>query len=303
MGATGPDTFLVGAAKCGTTALAAFLSQHPDVFVAPKEPSFWATDLPFEPSEGPIFDRERYFATFAGAAGCARAVDASVAYLFSHQAAANIHAYRPDARIIIMIRNPVDIMESLHNQLSYLGLEDVEDFESALALEEDRRAGRRLPPRPSIMRLWLHYRDVATLSPQIERYLVQFPREQIKFVVHDEFRKQFDEVWADLLGFLDVDASFVPVTGEVNASKGIRSPALRRLMFTAQQIPVRRLVPEKVRWGVRRRLINLNQKAAPRPPMRPELRARLEREFAAEIARLGEIVDRDLSAWTSAVAG
>lgn len=107
-----PDVFIVGAPKCGTSAMHQYLAAHPDIYMAKKEMHTFGGDLRF----GPQFYRRNlheYLAEFAARQGQRRAGEASVWYLFSTQAAAEIHAFNPEARIIIMLREPAEMLHSL----------------------------------------------------------------------------------------------------------------------------------------------------------------------------------------------
>ncbi|NLF38083.1 sulfotransferase, partial [bacterium] len=102
-----PDFFIVGAPKSGTTALHAYLGRHPSIFVpARKEPHFFGSDIV---SPAFVRDRDAYLSLFAGATTEARVGEASIWYLYSKRAAREIKEFNPDARIIIMLRNPVDM--------------------------------------------------------------------------------------------------------------------------------------------------------------------------------------------------
>src|SRR5438270_13689284 len=107
----GPNLFIVGAPKCGTTALNDYLAKHPEVFMATKEQHYFGSDLEFQ---GKQTKAVQYFPSFSGAGQCRRRGEASVWYLFSQKAAREIHAYNPRAQVIVMLRNPVDMMYSLH---------------------------------------------------------------------------------------------------------------------------------------------------------------------------------------------
>src|SRR5271165_4331492 len=138
-----PDVFIVGAPKCGTSAMDQYLAAHPQVFMAQKEMHGFGADLRF----GAQFyrrDLAAYLDEFASRKGEIRAGEASVWYLFSKQAAAEIHAFNPEARIIIMLREPAEMLYSLYSQFRFDGNEHLRTFEEALAAEDDRRAGRRM---------------------------------------------------------------------------------------------------------------------------------------------------------------
>src|SRR5947207_13310329 len=128
-----PDFFIVGAPKCGTTAMHQFLAQHPEVFLAPKEVHFFGADLHLE---NDVQDLSTYLELFADAKNEFRVGEASVWYLYSRHAAKEIKQFSAGSRIIIQLRNPVDMVHSLHSQLLFSGVEDIQDFESALRAEE-----------------------------------------------------------------------------------------------------------------------------------------------------------------------
>ena len=141
-----PDFFIVGAPKCGTTAMVRYLATHPDVFVARKEMHFFGKDLQF----GHQFYRraeKAYMAEFEKWEGQRRGGEGSVWYPSSKLAAAEIKAFNPDARIIIMLREPVEMLYSLYSTFCWDGNEQLPTFEEAVTAESDRRAGRNIPRR------------------------------------------------------------------------------------------------------------------------------------------------------------
>ena len=137
-----PNFFIVGAPKCGTSALYEYLGAHPEIFMSPyKEPHFFGSDLQqrWRPT------KSQYFSCFAKARDEKRVGEASVHYLYSKCAAAEIKEFCPEARIIIMLRDPVEMLYSLHSQSIFSGNEVINDFEEALEAEADRKLGRRIP--------------------------------------------------------------------------------------------------------------------------------------------------------------
>src|SRR5262245_27125154 len=122
-----PDVFIVGAPRCGTTAMWQYLGDHPDVYMSPrKEPWFFCRDLRFSDPIPRTLDA--YLANFAEAREQARVGEASAWYLYSREAATAIKAFSPAARIIVMLRDPVAVMHSLHDLHVYAGTEDIADF-------------------------------------------------------------------------------------------------------------------------------------------------------------------------------
>lgn len=110
-----PNTFIVGAPKCGTTALSTYLSEHREVFLSdPKEPNYFCSDLP---ERQVVSQMEDYLTLFEGALdGHSVVMEASTWYLVSRVAVANIMEFEPRARLIVMVRNPIDLVHSLHWQ-------------------------------------------------------------------------------------------------------------------------------------------------------------------------------------------
>lgn len=182
-----PDFFIAGAAKCGTTAMDEYLAAHPEIFMsAHKEPHYFGSDPQW-------FDREpmtaEHYASLFDDAGDVPVIgESSVFYVYSKSAAHEIRAQAPDAKILIMLRNPVDMVYSFHSQRVFNGTEDITNFAKAIAAEPQRREGHRLPKNIGLLQ-GLYYRDLGRFDEQVERFLNTFPREQLLFLVYDDFRR------------------------------------------------------------------------------------------------------------------
>jgi hypothetical protein len=298
-GARLPDFFIVGAPKCGTTALYTYLRQHPQVFMPfHKEPLYFGSDLHHRYGR---LTPEEYAALFRGARSNQRVGEASAWYLYSTEAAKEIRAAAPNSQIIIMLRNPVDVMYAQHSQLLFNQQEEIADFAEALAAEEDRVQGRRLPPGP-LRPENLFYRRMARFSEQVERYLREFGPSCVHVIFHEDLLTDTPAVYRKTLDFLGVDPEFTPAFAPSNENKRVRSRLIQRLAFDPPLI--RGLAPMLRRhpWAhaLRNRLLASNSVRTPRREMDLELRARLTREFGPEVRRLSEIVGRDLTAWSHA---
>jgi hypothetical protein len=292
-----PDFYIVGAFKCGTTALYDYLRPHPQIFMPfHKEPLFFGDDLTRRYGR---MTRAQYEALFADAKPGQRIGEASAWYLYSRSAATEIHAAAPGGKIIVMLRNPVDVMYAQHSQLLFNVEEDIADFGEALDAEPERRAGRRLPPGPLRIEN-LYYRESVRFADQLRRYLHAFGRERVHVIVFDDFVADTPGTYRRVLEFLGVDPTFAPDFAVSNPNKRVRFRALQRLVYQPPG-PLLRLVPIIRRFplahAVRERVLRLNSSAASRPPMDATLRSRLLEEFAPQIRELGELVGRDLSAW------
>jgi hypothetical protein len=297
-----PDFFIVGAPKCGTTALYRYLRLHPNIYLpAKKEPHFFAHDLG---SYRAIKTMEQYSALFADAkAWHHRVGEASVYYLRSAVAIPSIRAFNPEARIIAMFRNPVDMVYSLHSQLLYWSEEIVPDFEAAWRLQEPRSRGLDLPPG-SRGAFLLQYAELGRLGSQLERLLSTFPASQVKLILYDDFAASPRQVYDDVIAFLGLPHDGRTVFPRINDNKRARMAWLRNLIrkpppalrgaYREVKARVGRQRLDAIRQSVVKRL-TVNEQ---REPLSPAFRAELVELFRDEVALLGRLLGRDLSHWT-----
>lgn len=294
-----PDFFLVGAPKSGTTAMYTYLGQHPDVYVPDrKELRFFGGDLIIR-NRTPL-TLDAYLAHFEEATSARRVGTAYVWYLYSTRAAEEIRSFSPQAQIIAMLRNPVDMLHALHSEFLFNANEDLEDFAAALAAEDDRRQFRRIPRHAHLLNgLW--YRSVPRYTEQLRRYFEVFGRDRVHVMIFDDFVSDTAESYRSTLRFLGLDSGFLPAFDVVNANKRLRVPAMRT--FLAQPPPAvrrmaRALVPASFRQRLYRSLQDANISRGTRAPLSRSLREVLAGEFAHEVEELSQLLQRDLTSWT-----
>lgn len=290
-----PDFFIVGAPKCGTTAMNNYLSEHPEVFIPDiKEVHFFGRDLDI--TKGALRDERAYLELFRGAKGEKRLGEASVWYLYSQTAAEEIYSFNPDAQIIVMLRNPPDMLYSQHSQFLYNGNEDIEDFREALAAEPERKAGRRIPKSAHLVD-GLFYSETVRYAEQLDRYFRRFGRSNVHVILYDDFRTDLKGTYRELLQFLGVRDDFAPEFAVVNPNKRARSALLRSFV---QEPPesIKRLsrvfFPRSLRQRVMKGLDQVNIRYEARAPFDPELKGELEARFAPEVRRLEQLLGRTL---------
>jgi hypothetical protein len=296
-----PGFFIVGAPKCGTTALYEYLRTHPNIFMpAIKEPHYFARDLGTYPRVQTLDEYTELFADRTP--GHLIAGEASVYYLRSSVAIANIHEFNPDARIIAMFRNPVDMVHSLHSQLLYVSEETVSDFETAWRLQGRRRQGLDLPPasRGSFL---VQYAEVGRFGTQTERLLSIFPRAQVKLILYDDFAASPRGVYDDVIQFLGIPHDHRSDFPQVNENKRARVPWLRdfyRKPPPALRSAIRGLKRAVGAEGIsaaKKVMVDLNTVRTRRQPLTPEFRAELVGAFHEEVSLLSRLLNRDLSHW------
>ena len=292
-----PDFLIVGAPKCGTTAMARYLGEHPQIFMpVSKELHYFGSDLDFRRRRPTTTE---YLAAFAGSGDTKRAGEASVGYLYSERAPDEILEFSPGADILIMLRDPIEMIQSQHAQELFMGQEDIEDLESALAAEPDRAQGRRIPLNCTAP-YSLRYTWMARYAEHVDRYLAKFGRARTHVTLFDDIRSDTAAAYADVVRFLGCDPTFVPPFPIVNERKSARSRAFQHVVRdppATLRSAARRLLPIGARVRFRKALYRLNTRPADASPISEALRAQLRAEFAPEVRRLSDLIGRDLSAW------
>ncbi|MBK6938209.1 MAG: sulfotransferase [Chitinophagaceae bacterium] len=292
-----PNFFIVGAPKCGTTAMDHYLKQHPDIFMAQKSLDFFGADLPLKMKR----TEAEYLSNFIDAYKKKIVGDASVFYLYSRTAAYEIRALSPEAKILIMLRNPVILIHALHSQNIYEGNEDEADFEKAIQLDEERKKGDRQPKCADFTFL-PPYKDIALFSEQVKRYLDVFGKEKVHIIIYEEFAKDPETSTKEVLTFLGVDPGISIQYKVINPNKKIRFLFLHRLIKTPAtwlRPIVRFLIPVKrIRHKIMSVLQENNIAVSKRNKMNPETEKDLKTFFADDIAALSKLINRDLmSIW------
>ena len=293
-----PDFYVVGAPKCGTTALYEYLRQHPSLFLPfHKEPLFFGDDLSRRYGR---MSADQYLALFEGALEGQRIGEASAWYLYSECAAGEIAAVSPAASIIAMVRQPVEMMHAQHSQLLFNRQEEIADFGEALEAEPARRRGERLPPGP-LRPETLRYRETARYAEQLQRYIDVFGRDRVHVIVFDDFRDATSGAVRATFEFLGVDPDVPVELGARNINKQARSAVLQRLVYRPPGAARVARVLRRYPWAHRARdwVVSRNSRTGPRAPLDPGLRRRLTEEFEPEIRKLEVLLDRPLPSWRS----
>jgi hypothetical protein len=312
----GPNFFLVGAMKAGTTAVFESLGLHPHVYCSPiKEPNFFSDEFRFVevssnnpwprnqfdvnayvkgPMDRPVHgalvrDPATYYALFRLAKDYTAIGEASTSYLYSTSAARNIHAAVPHARIIMILRNPVDRAISQYHMESRIGL--VNDTFGSL-LEKDLRAS------DTTFRTSGMYVELGRYVKQIHRYYALFPERQIKIVLYDDLSSNFNGVIDEILRFLAVDPALrAHKTKKTNGAQVPRAASINQVLHRVglKQMIGRSFPTTLLELGKR-----VYYRKADGTGVTAADRKRLREVLADEVAALSELLDRDLSHWLKA---
>jgi len=293
-----PNFFIIGAPKCGTTSLATWLSEHPQVFMSSvKEPHFFSLDL----NLGQYKTLTEYEALFRDVHDDAIAIgEASTEYLYSQKAVPEIEKIYPGSRYIIMLRNPVDLAFSFYNYEKTAGRETCSTFEEAWQRSPDRRNGTwvsRWCPEPK----WLDYYLVASLGEQVKRLLGHVEARRTLFLLLDDVATHPREEYIRVLDFLGVYHDSRIDFNPKNTARQVRWPALmsmtNHLSATSKSLKTRIGIPASRGTGFLRALRQLNWKKASRSDLPLEVKTRVARYFHNDIRLLSELIGRDLSGW------
>ena len=316
---------IVGAPRCGTTSLARYLGARPDVCPANvKEPHFFSRrdfgDLSATATDR-LLRKEYVEHFFPDRVPGALLLDGSVSYLYAPQRLAPAISAWPNAKFIIAVRNPLEMLPSLHQRHLCNGDEDVRDFERAWSLVGPRRNGRHIP-RTCIDARLLDYEEIGSLGKYVRQFFDIVGRERCYVSVFDDLTADPAGHYRRILEFLglppDERREFFPY----RASTGIRSPLLQRLLkrpplartMLSSEAALRRegievqnnvgtLAGIPTLKAVRRRLLKWNRMSAPPRQLPDELRAEIGKTLAGDVADLSRLLDRDLSHWLHPQSG
>jgi hypothetical protein len=295
-----PEFLIVGAMRAGTTALASALAEHPRVFMTtPKEPNFFAVSYGALDFVGPgdqafarqnIRDWDSYAELFreAGTRVCG---EASAAYLALPGVASEIRRRRPDAKIVIILRDPVERGFSAWQYLRGRGREHLREFAAGLAAEKERRSLGYGP-------IWW-YVEASRYQERLEEYLTTFPRRQVHVLTNEELRRDPMGVMSRICTFLDVDPAQLPgsaLTRVVNSSGVPRVEILTHVLHPHYRLrePLSRIAPPVVRQMVRRARTASVLGGGQMPS---EARRWLQEELADVAAEVHKLTGVDTSHW------
>lgn len=314
--------FIVGAPRCGTTTLASFLQQHPDVcFSAVKEPHFFSrdevADIPADEIEQLV--AEEYWQRFFGHCDGEPQLyaEGSVTYLYVPERMAPILKLWPNAKFVIALRDPLSMLPSLHARLLVTGDETIRDFPTAWAKIGERARGKSLPKRAVDPR-WLRYDWAGQLGQNVERFLAAVGRERCHIVLFDDLTADARGTYQELCGFLGIQ----PWTGTdfepQRINKTIRIGWLQRLLKRPPRAIRTALAGDQFHkrerkvgsaqspalaafFRFRKRLLNWNKVPAKREPLDPRVRQEIIDRLRDDVVLLSKVIDRDLSHWLGGV--
>jgi hypothetical protein len=305
-----PDFFLIGAPKAGTTALHAALAQHPQLYLSPvKEPKFYLCDGR-PPSgfgqRGPgdahsarewIWQRSAYEELFdAAPAGLLRG-ESTPFYLYDRAAQRRIHADAPTAKLLVVIRDPVDRAYSNWMHLWSDGLEPIDNFAEAWSAE-DERVERGWAP------FW-HYRRLGLYGEQLRDLIDLFGRDQVHVLRYRDVVETTRESLDQVCTFLGISTGLIDAAARENSrsyvAPSLRATALGRVIRAGAALGAY-APPQVWRRASRPLLAGLQRGHARRPPLDANLRLKLVEAYREDNALLGTITGRSFADWLTSTS-
>jgi hypothetical protein len=284
------QALIAGAQKAGTTSLAAYLSEHPDICTHTRDEfSYFVDELDFSNAYADTFARY-----FAHCPKDAVVLAKSATVMTDPRLIERVKHHNPDTRVIVSLRNPVDRAYSAFWWARRMGYEPIPTFEQALAATPERHDGNVVKIRST------SYVEFGEYARQVADLMAVLGRERVKIVLFDDLRADPQAVLHDLFRFIGVDATFEASARERrNVAGQARSSAVAR--FLVAQSPakrrIRQLMPRGWAEALKRRAQRLNTSSFRPPPMEPATRQRLVAHFVPHNAQLSELLRRDLSHW------
>jgi len=295
-----PNTFLVGAPKSGTTALAGYMSQHPEVFFStPKELHYFSGN---EFEQVPRFkpNLDSYLSKFADSPpDCGIIAEGSVWYLYSDFAVQRISVFNPKAKLIVMLRRPIEMVYSQHSMHLQTSYETEVNFKKAWnrslqMSENDTTPENRL----------LQYTKIANYGDQLEKVFNYFSKDQVHVIIYDDFCKDNMLCLAELCSFLNINSDFEFEPHVVNENRIIKSKYIGEFtskpplaLVSSYRNMKKKFGLDAYKLGLLRRLRRANSKKVTRLPLDEKFSKSIVNHYRPQILKLESIIDRRLESW------
>lgn len=280
-----PSVFLVGAMKAGTSTVAALLGEQPGIFLSPvKEPNFFKSREKTLPFDGPVKNVDQwlnaswtlrdYEGLFSHAKPDQLSLDATTGYLVNPESPSMIREYCPDAKIIVILRNPIDRAYSAYNFMSAGAGDTAATFEEAIASELSGE-------RDSWLFNW-RYLYGGKYDQHLERWLVEFPIEQMLVLNFEALIQDSQAMIKQICAFLDVEYDQNLAATEAENATTVPGPLnrlARKVLINpgTWKVVLKPLIPRGLRQGLKRDVLRSLRKVGARPErMREETHLMLE---------------------------
>ena len=294
-----PNFFIIGAPSCGTTSLHYYVQQHPQTFMSRvKEPHFFSfSDKQFGKmnigtklyEEIRVSTLEEYESLFDEVSNEIAIGEASASYIYSVEVPQRIKNSISEAKFIVILRNPVDRAYSNYIRCVKNGHEPINNFADALKQEPIRIQNNWSPK-------WF-YKAKGFYYEQLKIYFEVFQKKEIMVCLHDELKNKPESLMKSIFNFLEVDNDFIPNMSEKkNISVIPKYKNINNILSSSH--PIKSFFKPMVSKKLGNKLVKTIKKAnMHKPDISLEIRQKLTLEYQADILKLQDLIDRDLSKW------
>tara|TARA_B100000678_G_scaffold168878_1_gene140942 strand:+ start:51 stop:935 length:885 start_codon:yes stop_codon:yes gene_type:complete len=281
-----PNFFIVGAPKSGTTNISYYLMQHPQVFMPENlEPYYFARlDIPQNYEREIISNEKKYLNLFKNTKSCRAIGESSPVYLYCPHSALEIKNRFPNSKIIISLRNPIEIAYSEYFSLKFMGFDKNASFNELLNSSEEQLTRNEFHIDSLL--------EAGFYSKHIKRFQEIFSKNQIKIIIFEEYIKNTIPTINSILSFLDIQKSIIFKTAPKGAYKIPRNFASQKLMnnFTFRKA-AKFIIPTVARQKIGERFL---VKESSRPPLKQNERQRLKEIYQDDVENLDKLLGRRL---------
>lgn len=295
-----PNFLIIGAAKSGTTTLYNSIKQHPKIYLSPlKEPHFFSHGLSGNTNiavehygnfKSPISDLETYQALFDDVSDETAIGEASTSYLIHPNAAERIHSQIPDAKMIAILRNPIDRAYSAFLMKCRIQKRDMSDSQQLLKEFEDE------------VRKSYGENNTGLYHRKIQKYLEYFNADQLKIIAFQHFQRDFSHVIQEIFSFLNVSPEIHIEKPGVRNKGGV--PRNKLVFHSLESVrkgfntTVRPFIPDTVVDRMYNFYTNVRNQTLEKPPELPlEIRHKLLTLYQDDILELQNTLQQDFSMW------
>ena len=288
-----PNLFIIGSPKCGTTSLANWLNNHPQIFMSKrKEPEYFCDDLIITKYR---INKSSYMKLFASSNNQhIWRGEASTHYMFSKVACKKILEISKSPKFIAIIRNPVELVYSLYNQRIFDGLEHIETFEEAWSLNNERENNNFLI-KDYITGDLLNYGKMGLLGEQLKRFFSLVPEPDRLVLIFDDLKENPRLVFERIIDFLNIEKYKMDSFPIYNKSSVVRSQIYRSIFHNL--IDLKGLLGIKKTIGIGNFLSQINTKVKSPEPLSVNTIHMLKQFFKNDINNIENLLNRDLSHW------
>lgn len=298
-----PNFIIIGAGKCGTTSLYEYINQHPDVCMSePKEPCFFDSQ---QHDRGLEYYWNKYFKGWAGQKAIG---EATPSYLPAPFASERIKNALPDAKLIAILRNPIDrsysgwwmMFSSGREKISFEDAicQNIERIEAGITFEGEEGKSRWYGFMSNLycyekgLSKYRTYLDHGYYAQQLKRYIALFPKTQIKVILFEDLCRDPQAIAQDIWSFIGVDPKHV-LKDNLARNTAYGSRVIRRLAHKIASTKIHKIFPDKITRLAVRQLSGFGN----RPTMGKNIRAWLVGHYYQHNRELEKLIGRDLHHW------